>query len=375
MEPFELSGTGVLLATPTVDDVDEITRICQDPDVQRWTTVPVPYRRHHAEEFVGMAAQRWTHGQELTWAVRDPDTRAVLRMVGVNVTSPGSAEVGYWLGPAARRRGLMTTAVRLVTEYAFAPEGLGMHRLVWKAAVGNWASRRLAWRLGFRIEGTVRSELVQRGERRDAWVATLLPGDPTGPSQPWFEVQTLRGDRVVLRRWRMSDADAAVEGCTDPVTRHWLGHLPHPYTRQVALEHIASRETEHASGRGVHWAAALDDEGDAVGSLSLMHIDESEPGGPDSAEIGYWMHPAARGQGVATAAVRLVVVHALAPVTDGGLGLRRLTLAHAAGNEASRAVAPRAGFRPFGVGRSAVHLGDGSYADLHWYDLMASDPR
>ena len=59
-------------------------------------------------------------------------------------------------------------------------------RVSWAAFVGNWPSRRVAWRAGFRVEGTIRLHLVQReGIRRDAWVGTLLRGDPREPNEPW----------------------------------------------------------------------------------------------------------------------------------------------------------------------------------------------
>ena len=38
------------LSVPTADDVDAITAAAQDPEVPRWTTLPAPYERHHAEE-------------------------------------------------------------------------------------------------------------------------------------------------------------------------------------------------------------------------------------------------------------------------------------------------------------------------------------
>lgn len=79
----------------------------------------------------------------------------------------------------------MTAAGRLVTDWAFDPEGAGLARLFWQAYLGNWASRRVAWRLGFRVEGAVRGFALQRGVRRDAWVGTLLPGDPREPVEPW----------------------------------------------------------------------------------------------------------------------------------------------------------------------------------------------
>lgn len=374
MRPFQLQDDRVLLAVPTRDDVDRITDLCQDEQVQRWTTVPIPYRRRDADWFVReVVGSGWESGQELTWAVRDPADHRVLGMIGLRVEGDGSAEVGFWLAAEARGRGLMSSAVRLAVSHAFAPDGLALARVLWYAHVGNWASRRVAWRTGFRFEGTVRSHLVQRGERRDAWVATLMRDDPREPSRPWFDVPLLRGDGVVLRRWLDSDADAIVEACNDPVTRRWLGGLPDPYTREVALSFIAGREEDHAAGRGVHWAVARSADGPAAGSFSLMAVDDGH--GAGSAEVGYWVHQSARGKGVATAAVLLMTEHAFASQQAGGLGLRRLILAHADGNDASAAVAVRTGFRRYGTERAAERLGDGSWADLHWYDLLATDPR
>ncbi len=208
MQPFELRGGGILLAMPTADDVDAINELCQDAEIQRWTTTPVPYRRSHAEEFVRLVEQGWANGSELTWAIRNPEDRSVLGMIGLNVDHHGSGEIGYWLAEEGRGRGLMTTAVRLVAEFAFAPEGLGLQRMLWSAYVGNWASRRVAWRLGFRFEGTVRAHLLQRGRRRDAWLATLVAGDPMEPVGRWLDVPVLTGAAVTLRRFEESDAEA-----------------------------------------------------------------------------------------------------------------------------------------------------------------------
>ena len=62
-------------------------------------------------------------------------------------------EVGFWMAPWARGRGIMTDAVRLVCRWGFADLGLG--RIEWWANVGNDASRRVAEKVGFTMEGTV----------------------------------------------------------------------------------------------------------------------------------------------------------------------------------------------------------------------------
>ena len=373
MRPYELRGDRVLLTVPTRDDIDRITELCQDEQIQRWTTVPSPYQRRDAHVFVReMVPGGWDSGRELTWALRDPQDKTVLGMVGLGLDGQGSAEIGYWLAAEARGSGLMTETIRLVADHVFDPKGVGLQRLIWHASVGNWASRRVAWRLGFTVEGTLRAHLPKHGERQDAWVATLLAGDKREPTLPWFDVPTLRGKGIVLRRWRESDADAVVEAFNDPVTRYWFGNLPDPYTRDTAIEYIAAREEAHASARGIHWAAAVDDHAQATGSFSLTAPGDSPV--RHSAEVGYWVAPSGRGRGVATEAVRLMVRHAFIATADGGLGMRRLLLAHANGNEASQMVAVRNGFVHTGTERSAERLGDGTYVDLHWYDLLTTDP-
>ncbi|SDS17341.1 GNAT family N-acetyltransferase [Jiangella sp. DSM 45060] len=371
MQPFELRAERLLLAVPVAADIERITELCQDPEIQRWTTLPSPYTHDHAKSFVEDAVRRgWETEQDLVWAIRSPEDRRIHGVIGLRSHGDGAAEVGYWVGSEARGDRLVSRAVRLVAEYAFADVGLGLTHLRWRAIVGNWASRRVAWACGFRIEGLIRGGNAQRGVRRDTWVGTLMAGEPMRPVSPWLDVPTLRGSRVALRRFADSDAAAVVEACNDPVTQHWLGGLPSPYTRDIARAYIRDREEEAAAGRGVHWAAALPEGGPAIGAFSLMGLLTHDGG----AEIGYWVHPAARGRGVATEAVGLMARHAFAPVPSGGLGLRRLVIAHVTGNDGSRKVIERAGFRPYGVERAGDRIRGGTVLDLHWYDLLSDDP-
>ena len=372
MQPFELRGQGILLAVPTSADVDRVTDICQDPEVLRWTSLPMPYRREHAEGFIDeYVPSGWADERDLTWAIRDPADRTVLGMISLRLSGRGRGEVGFMLAEEARGRHVMTRALRLVAEFGFADEGLRLSHLGWQGFVGNWASRRVAWATGFRMEGRIRGGLAQRGEYRDVWVATLAAGEPMTPATPWLTPPTLSGDRVQLRRFVQSDADAVVEACNDPDTQYWLGGLPSPYTREIALNYIHDRDEEAAAGRGVHWAAALPSGGPAVGSFSLIGL-QSYDGG---AEIGYWMHPAARGKGLATEAVRMMAQHAFSPAQHGGLGLRRLVVAHVSGNDASRKVIERAGFTPCGVERAGDRIRTGAIVDLHWYDLLSDEVK
>jgi RimJ/RimL family protein N-acetyltransferase len=63
-------------------------------------------------------------------------------------------EIGYWIRTAAARRGLATEATRALAE--FARERLGARRLEITADARNAASRRVAEKSGFELEGVLR---------------------------------------------------------------------------------------------------------------------------------------------------------------------------------------------------------------------------
>ena len=68
----------------------------------------------------------------------------------------GRAEVGFWVAPAARRRGVGSAAVELLAEWALGAAGLV--RLELATSPGNAAARALARRTGFAEAGEVRRE-------------------------------------------------------------------------------------------------------------------------------------------------------------------------------------------------------------------------
>src|SRR5580704_6669586 len=100
-------------------DVDAVTLICQDPEILRWTVLPEPYTRADAESFltvIGPAAR--AAGTDLVFGLYHATTGELLGAVGLHDIAAAdfkhtaSAEIGYWLAPAARGHGYMTEAVR-----------------------------------------------------------------------------------------------------------------------------------------------------------------------------------------------------------------------------------------------------------------------
>jgi RimJ/RimL family protein N-acetyltransferase len=379
MQPPTLSDDAhpdaVTLRPHTAADVDACLELCSDPEMQQWTTVPVPYERRHAEQFVAGRAAEWEVDGDCTLAIEatdDDDTRRFAGNISLRPNGTGAAEIGFSLAPWARGRGVMSRAVRLLLDWAFTPvEGGGAGQLVvhWKAHVGNWDSRRVAWACGFRVEGTVRGLCAQRGIQHDAWIGSIVRGDEMAPQSTWLEAAVLEGERVRLRPWRVSDTPRVAEACSDERTQQWLPQLPSPYTLADAQWYVGSREEGHASGEGISWCVADLVSDECLGALGLLGLTGNLP----NREIGYWAHPDARGRGVITEAAQLVVQHALTPVDEGGLGLDRLTLRAAVDNTASRAVAERAGMRRCGTATRGDALRDGTVHDLALYEVLVDD--
>jgi len=171
-----LTDGTLLLRLPEIGDVPAITAACQDETLARFVPVPQPYTEEHARSFVAERPARWQADDgEMTWAITDVATGGLLGMIGLHARDASMREIGFWAVPEARGRGVMTAAARLVIRFGF--EVLRLHRIEWCALVGNDASLRVAEKLGFQLEGTARAGLLHRDERRDGWVAGLLPGE------------------------------------------------------------------------------------------------------------------------------------------------------------------------------------------------------
>lgn len=123
---------------------------------------------------------------------------------------------------------------------------------------------------------------------------------------------------------------------------------------------------EHSAGGGSGGWVVADADDLLLGTISLFDVDLAQGTG----EVGYRVHPAERGRGVASAALRLLAARAHDEV-----GLRRLQLFHALDNPASCGVARRAGFALEGTLRAAYVYGDGVAHDEHLHARLATDPR
>ena len=197
---IEIAAGAIQLRPWTLDDAPELLPALDDPEIQLWN----PFVLHRRRGAGGTASRGSRRGR----------TTRVRRLVGRYATlsvapcwgqvslfninrDQRDAEVGYWLLPHARGRGVGTTAVLAVTRYAFG--ALELLRLQLFHAVENTASCALATRAGFAYEGTHRQShrygdraLARRAQSRQArqrrpelsGQVTALDGDDAFQSEP-----------------------------------------------------------------------------------------------------------------------------------------------------------------------------------------------
>jgi len=146
--------------------------------------------------------------------------------------------------------------------------------------------------------------------------------------------ETLSNAAVTLRRWRAADAELSYR-----LVRASLEHLmptmawaTADYSPDSAADFVARCEANWADGEAFQYAIYMD--GEPVGSAGLMARI-----GSGGLEIGYWVHPAWTGRGVATSAA--------AALTDAALALPsidRVEIHHDVFNPASGRVPAKLGF-------------------------------
>ena len=361
LDPVEIPAGRLHLRPFLPYDAPAVLAICQDRELSRWTTVPWPYTEQDALDWCGPVTDgMWATGAGAPFAVLDSVSGELVGACGLHRLTGTEAEIGFWTAAAARGTGVTSHAVAALCRWGFA--ALGLQRIVWRAAVGNWASRGVAEKCGFTVEGTTRRELTNgQGEVLDAWVGTLLSSDEPVDRRTLPPAPVLSDGVVTLRRWRSADAPDVQRACDDALTARWLP-VPSPYSLADAccyVDHLTAGQWADGVSAGLAVTDTVD--GQLLGAAGLTLRDRTFGVGA----VGYWTAPWARGRGVAGRAASLLAQWGL-----GELGLSRVELLADVNNPASQRAAGRAGFVREGVARRARPDREGAARDMVVFSLV-----
>jgi RimJ/RimL family protein N-acetyltransferase len=363
-----IRGEGVVLRPPRRADADDVAAACTDAAIQRYIpAVPSPYTRRDALHWITdvHSAERSLGGALLV--IADPATDRLIGSVGLHrvALTAGLAEVGYWVAPWARGRGVATSATDALTRWGHRQ---GLHRVELLTDPENWQSQRVALSAGFHREGIRRGAGRQRdGTRHDLVVFARLADDPPGPAARALpDVAGALSDGVIeLRPLWASDADDlyALRALPESIASSVPPVAP---DRAKVQRRCAEAPSYWLAGQRADLTIRDVPSGRFAGEISLYYGDLL--GG--EAMIGYGLARDWRGRGYATRAVRLLACWAFEQTA-----IARLIAGTAPENVGSQRVLERAGFVREGYLRSRLPGVGGTRIDDILYSLLPSDPH
>ena len=145
----------------------------------------------------------------------------------------------------------------------------------------------------------------------------------------------LETERLILRRWKDSDAEDLYQYAKDPEVGPIAGWPPHQSideSREVIRNVFNGKEA---------YAICLKTDGKAIGAIELKlngHTDLTDR--DDECELGYWLGKPFWGQGIMPEAVKEILRHAFEDI-----GMTKVWIGYYEGNSKSKRVQEKSGFR------------------------------
>lgn len=153
-------------------------------------------------------------------------------------------------------------------------------------------------------------------------------------TSPRFD--TIRTDRLLMRRWRQSDREHFAELNADPLTMRYFPHTLDRAASDALVDRIESRFDQ--CGYGL-WALEITETGGFIGFTGLSPMPDDVPGAGGT-EIGWRLSRHAWHRGYATEAAMAAL-----DVAFCGVGMTEIWSMTAVLNEPSQAVMRRIGLR------------------------------
>ena len=158
--------------------------------------------------------------------------------------------------------------------------------------------------------------------------------------------EVLTNAAVTLSRWRAADAELCYRIISESADHlaPWMAWATPDYSLDRATDHVCRCEANWADGTAFQYLILV--QGNPAGSASLMARI-----GDRALEIGYWVHPAWTGRGVATSAAAALTDAALAlPAID------QVEIHHDVRNVASERVPAKLGYAFIEEAKTAPEL-------------------
>lgn len=181
------------------------------------------------------------------------------------------------------------------------------------------------------------------------------------PKATQFQIHNnpMQTDRILLRSWQESDAEALYKYASDPdigPRAGWPVHQSIEESREIIRTVFNNKET---------WAIVLKETGEAIGAMGYFtHATSNIPIGENDCEVGYWVGKPHWNKGICTEALRLMIDYCI-----NTMHFQNIWSDHFTGNPASGRVMEKCGFRDTGMLNRCSHLLGGDKDMVKIYKL------
>ena len=167
----------LILEKLSLENADDMYEYASDSNATKYLLWSPHLNLFETRGFIDYARRKNKAGEYFDWGLNLKDSGKFIGTVGFTTIDPDNerAELGYVLSPKFWHQGLMSEALMRVIQFAF--DDCGFMRLELKIMPGNENSRRLATKLGFSYEGTLRQYMIIKGRPEDVCIYSLLKQD------------------------------------------------------------------------------------------------------------------------------------------------------------------------------------------------------
>ena len=172
-----LDAGEVFLRPLTRKDAEDIYCYASDPEVARYVLWSPHRSISDTRRYLRFVRAMYREGLPSSWGIVLKKTGRVVGSIGWMAWNPEnrSAEIGYSLARFCWNKGYMTSALRAVIRSGF--ESLPVDRIEGQYDLRNPASCRVMEKCGMRLEGILRSRIINKGEPVDVGVCAILRKD------------------------------------------------------------------------------------------------------------------------------------------------------------------------------------------------------
>lgn len=164
----------------------------------------------------------------------------------------------------------------------------------------------------------------------------------------------IEGKRIILRSWEDGDVHDLVEGLDNINVSKWMSSVPFPYTEDDAKAFINHTKTIDESKK-IALAIVLKENNKVIGGTEITNIDKRN----GTAGGGIWLNEIYQRNGYGTEAFATRIKYAFEV-----LGLRRIENGYYVGNEKSKRMQEKLGYKYEGTRRKKFYcMATGEYMD------------